>query len=169
MAPNPRRLDQRLQSEVYDLIPALECRGVCSDSCGPIGMSVRERQRMERQAGRRVECGAGATCSMLTADRRCGVYDMRPVLCRLWGVLESLPCPYGCRPERTLTDKEGWELLLRAEQIGGSDEFGKRELADMVDRVRSIDPEIAKRIARDVTVRPTVDGRGGIPKSVIER
>jgi hypothetical protein len=38
------------------------------------------------------------TCPALK-DGRCSVYDVRPTLCRLWGVVEDMPCPWGCVPD----------------------------------------------------------------------
>lgn len=35
--------------------------------------------------------------------------------CRLWGVVRALPCPWGCKPERYLTPKEGFQLLAECE------------------------------------------------------
>ena len=59
---------------------------------------------------------------MLTADRRCAVYEVRPMICRLWGLVERMPCPFGCRPEGgLLSDEEGARLLREANRIGGED------------------------------------------------
>lgn len=82
MAPNPRRLDARLDA-LYKQVPSIECRGVCDDSCGPIDGSLREVQRIEAASGKTLSCGQGAACSMLTDERRCGVYEVRPMICRL--------------------------------------------------------------------------------------
>lgn len=119
MAPNPRRLDARLQA-IYDRIPKLECRGLCYDSCGPIEASVRERQRIERAGGRTLCTVDGSCCSMLGPDNRCTVYDVRPLICRLYGVAKGLECPYGCKPERYLTRVEASEMLAEAEREGGT-------------------------------------------------
>lgn len=174
MAPNPRRQDERLEA-LYATLPALACQGLCSDSCGPIEMSVRERDRIERAAGQKVTCGAGASCSMLTADRRCGVYDLRPLLCRMWGVVESLACPYGCVPEGGwLPDEDGYRLLVKADEIGGA--VNRDELRRRVEGLRALaalPTETRQRMARDVAqavvARPSLAGRrGALPKSMIE-
>lgn len=41
----------------------------------------------------------------------CSVYEDRPMLCRLWGLVEGMKCQWGCVPERYLTDREGREFL----------------------------------------------------------
>jgi Fe-S-cluster containining protein len=129
-------------------------------------MSVRERARMEKAAGEPVTCGLGASCSMLTAARRCGVYEIRPMICRLWGVVEVMKCPYGCVPERYLTSQEGARLILEAEEIGGraSRERLLREL-----RVNEEFLKLAGEVLARTTQRPTLEGRdGALPRRVID-
>ena len=59
------------------------------------------------------------SCVFLDGNRRCLVYDMRPMICRVYGVSLGLPCPHGCVPERWLTDEEGRDFVARAMAIGG--------------------------------------------------
>jgi hypothetical protein len=119
-------IDAQLQA-LYDQIPAIpDCGGRCWTSCGPIDMSDRERQRI-RQAGYRITPMDDARaladtywCEALTEGKRCAVYEMRPVICRLWGVMESMRCPFGCRPEGGfMADLDGYRLIARAWIIGG--------------------------------------------------
>lgn len=117
--PNHRRQDRELDA-LYETLPKLECQGFCHDSCGPIEMSVREQARIVERARKPITCGKGASCSMLTEDRRCSVYEIRPMVCRLWGLVRSMACPYGCRPEGgLLSDAEGMRLLTEAMRLGG--------------------------------------------------
>lgn len=51
---------------------------------------------------------------------RCTVYEDRPASCRLWGVVESMECPWGCRPEKMLTFEEGHEILRRVREASQS-------------------------------------------------
>lgn len=118
MAPNPRRVDAKL-AELYERIPAMKnCQGKCSDSCGPIECSVRERDKVQRESGRRLEAPCGE-CSMLTSMGRCSVYGSRPLICRLFGTTRGLACCHGCEPERWLSDEEGFALLRDSLLIGG--------------------------------------------------
>lgn len=166
MARNPRRQDAAMDA-LYAELPRLECRGVCSDSCGPIQMSVRERTRMEKEAGCKVTCGLGASCSMLTPERKCGVYDIRPLICRLWGLTKQMACPYGCEPERWLTDEEGYEFLRRSIEIGDapSPDSSLQLLVEVArnEELRDLLGEAAKYIEK-----PTIEGRN-LPKTFIER
>lgn len=173
MAPNPRRRAAQLDA-LYERLPRLDCQGLCSDSCGPIEVSVVERQRIEAAAGHPLTCGLGASCSMLTADRRCSVYEIRPLLCRLWGIVESMPCHYGCRPEGGLIpDSDGQQLIVEALQIGG-DPGGRERLyrQALQELVASMTPEEMRehgRWAASMTSRPpTLEGRDrALPPTVI--
>lgn len=122
------QMDAELK-KLYDRIPKIpDCDGRCWTSCGPVGMSDRERQRI-RQAGYRITPYREAMqraetyyCEALTEDRRCAVYDLRPMVCRLWGAVEGLPCVYGCRPEGGyLSDAEGYWLIGESRRIAGGE------------------------------------------------
>lgn len=160
--PNNRRLDRELDA-LYATLPHIECQGLCSDSCGPIGMSLRERGRIIERARKPVTCGSYASCSMLTDDRRCSVYDIRPMICRLWGLLNSMRCPYGCIPEGgLLDDAEGVRLLLEADNIGGSEDRDQL-VREALAALEAMDSEEASRRAAAIFARsrPSVAGRDG--------
>lgn len=116
------KIPPKFLRELWKQIPAMKnCQGKCAISCGPLPLdedSV-ERELVEQRAGKRLETvGANCQCAMLDRNGRCTVYSIRPTLCRLWGVVESMPCPHGCEPERWLTDEEGFKLL--GEALGGN-------------------------------------------------
>lgn len=121
-----RPLDLSLQ-DVYARIPPVACRGLCVDSCGPISMSVEEASRLHSrgvtippmaEAIAALERGEDYYCPALK-DGRCGVYDDRPTICRLWGATESMRCPHGCTPAAALTQTESHRLLRLAADVGG--------------------------------------------------
>lgn len=135
MARNPRRIDAELDA-LYATLPKLDCQGRCYDSCGPISTSARERVRMEALAGCKLGVN-GLTCSLLK-DGRCSVYPVRPMICRLWGVVESLPCHYGCRPEGgLLPDEKGAELLVEAIRVGGPMTHADAELVGLIEAIKA--------------------------------
>jgi hypothetical protein len=118
--------DAALQA-LYDQIPAIpDCDGRCWTSCGPIDMSDRERTRL-RDAGQRITPYRQALasldtywCEALTGDKRCAVYEMRPLVCRLWGAAEGLPCVYGCVPVGGyLSDEDAYRLIAESMRVGG--------------------------------------------------
>lgn len=110
--------------ELYATIPEpVGCTGECWDSCGPIGYSVVEGERMDAAGGRPPnahEPRPGLMCTALTRDHRCAVYEARPTICRIWGVSEVLPCNHGgCNTPNPLTAAECAMLAERARQLGG--------------------------------------------------
>lgn len=73
-----------------------------------------------RQALKQMQATGDFACDALAADGRCSVYDLRPLICRLWGTAKELACPYGCVPEGGwLTYAQTMELLNAARRVGG--------------------------------------------------
>ncbi len=87
-------------ADLWASLPTLECRGLCHEACGPIRMSPLEH-RLVAAAGADIPDGFAwraareVDCPALTVVKRCAVYDVRPTICRLWGMVESMPCPHG--------------------------------------------------------------------------
>jgi Fe-S-cluster containining protein len=124
-------------ADVYARIPAVECKGLCQESCGPIAMS-RDEDRRLRQLGvalppmadavAAIERGEDYWCPALR-DGRCNVYEARPTICRLWGATASMPCPHGCTPGDALSQQDSFDLLLAAARAGGGMQ------SDFLDRI----------------------------------
>ena len=107
---------ERLLEALYATLPALDCRRKCQASCGPIFMSRVEWSRMCQAGGERHT--TTLDCPYLDKHGACSVYSVRPMICRLWGLVKAMACPWGCVPERWLTDEEGKAFLERAGMIG---------------------------------------------------
>jgi hypothetical protein len=116
----------RMQA-IYDQVPDMaDCKGNCWISCGPISMTPWETRRLA-QAGHRITPDQQARrsitdfwCEALGPDGRCQAYPIRPLICHLWGAVDWLPCPWGCRPEGGwLPNDVAFRLILEAEQLGG--------------------------------------------------
>lgn len=89
---------------IYASLPRIDCQKRCHGSCGPIVMSALEWDRVASAHAERT-CDDDLICPYL--DRisgLCGTYEIRPLVCRLWGATESLRCGFGCEPERVLSD-----------------------------------------------------------------
>lgn len=117
---------QKLQ-QIYDDLPGIDCQGHCWDSCGPIDMTGYERERIAREGGVEIARGSWLAdgpgmCPALTPFRQCSVYELRPLICRIWGLTKELPCTYGCRPERYLSDVEAGEFMARVHEVAGEHE-----------------------------------------------
>lgn len=76
----------------YAQIPTFKCIPGCFACCGPVPFAKCEWDRIEdkREA-------TGITCPYASASG-CAIYDKRPLICRLFGTTDDLPCPHGCRP-----------------------------------------------------------------------
>ena len=116
---------------IYRSVPSVKCRGLCAESCGPIDMSPAERRRLTELGVDipavadilpEVMAGNPGVCPALV-DNRCSVYEARPLICRLWGAVQSMPCPYGCEvTPGLLMDDGAQELIRRSLNIGSHDE-----------------------------------------------
>jgi Fe-S-cluster containining protein len=105
---------------LYRSLPTLACKGLCADSCGPIAATALEAERMRTAAGfKPLTLDAETlTCGYLQAGR-CAVYDVRPLICRLWGAADGMRCPHGCEPSRVVGRAEGRRLFQWAARLGG--------------------------------------------------
>lgn len=102
---------------IYASLPRLECQRLCHGSCGPIVMSAIEWDRLTEAHGER-ECEDDLVCPYLERESGlCGAYELRPLVCRLWGATERLRCEFGCAPDRLLTDEEVAALVGRIEVL----------------------------------------------------
>ena len=110
------RIDQ-----LYSRLPKINCRKLCQESCGPILMTKPEWDRVLKKMGLKTDAklplNPDLTCPMLK-NGLCSVYTVRPLICRLFGLVEKMRCPHGCRPERWLSDSEAEDFLRALDQIG---------------------------------------------------
>ena len=123
--------DERMAAiqRLYEQLPAIACKGLCSTTCTDIDMSELERKRIEHRHQVKIKTRplhviqqqGPKKCKALTNSGQCRVYEDRPLICRAWGVIDPAPCPYGCVPEggKYLTDEEYKGLELVVEQLGG--------------------------------------------------
>jgi uncharacterized protein len=114
--------------EIYKKIPPIECKGMCHHSCTVIPAAKieikRARERLKKnpfnspaQASTYMEENKNVPSCKALIDKRCSIYTMRPAICRLFGVVENLKCPYGCIPERYLTKKESYDIIQEIADI----------------------------------------------------
>jgi hypothetical protein len=108
----------------YSRIPKLNCQRKCQEACGPIGMTPLEWRRMGSPLPVIARDDSSVfilnpdtlSCPVLSQETGlCRSYEQRPVICRLWGVVRSMACPFGCEPERWLTDEEASRLMRDVE------------------------------------------------------
>ena len=110
---------------IYATIPRVPCKRLCHEACGPIPMEHHEYQRIFGRpfSGQLFEGKplivnpVTGGCPKLSRDGLCRVYELRPAICRLFGVVRAMACPFGCEPERWLTDQEAHKILSAVEEI----------------------------------------------------
>lgn len=132
-------------AEVYARVPSTNCQGLCADSCCSFAMTVMEQRNIRHQTGVQLPLAhAGSPCPSLTMLRRCGVYEVRPLICRIWGAVAAMRCGYGCQPEGGfLTDAQAFGLLAEVHEIAGDFEG-----AEGYRRVALMPPEQVARYMR---------------------
>lgn len=129
---NRRAAQDEALEELYAQVPdMLDCKGLCHDSCGPIPTTKRETQRLDMLGVKIPHMLVGLKkameneqwrCPALGEDNLCTVYERRPLICRLYGTVDTpmLRCSHGCVPKGGyLTDEQGSALLTRADEVGG--------------------------------------------------
>lgn len=106
---------------LYACLPKVNCKGLCQSYCGCIGFEKVDELRMTAKAGCQPSTDEKLTCGYLQSDGRCGVYEVRPLVCRLFGAIDELRCPHGCEPEFKLTRQNMVQLAQLVKMVGSYD------------------------------------------------
>jgi len=105
------------------------CKENCGKCCGPVPMTpafislnrdkiqntnytLTPAKFMKRVSGGRevYALTKNLECIFLTQEKKCAIYDIRPYVCRIYGVDKRLPCPF-IDLEGKLREKPISELL----------------------------------------------------------
>jgi len=106
---------EELRNELLAKVRSLRCRGACPASCERFPLFGIERASYP-DLHRDFELLPPGPCRHLQG-LSCEIYAARPMVCRLWGAVEDLRCPWGCVPELGyLTRREAQFLLCLAER-----------------------------------------------------
>ena len=108
---------------LYATLPEVRCRRQCQDACGPILMTKIEHDRILERAGDPGSRNGSEACPLLSLMGNCTVYDIRPMVCRIYGVSKALRCPHGCVPERWLNDDDSTLMLQKLMDLSGNDQL----------------------------------------------
>lgn len=97
---------------IYKKVPYIKGKGLCHEACGPIAVSKKEYAYMIDRLGYDpfLDQSKGLDCPSLV-NKKCSIYENRPLICRLYGVAEKLKCPFGCKPTRYLKEKRARALI----------------------------------------------------------
>jgi len=106
---------------------SLHCKGLCWMSCGII-MIPNEKQVEKireycekhgmtyfdlNERAKRFFRGEkmSAFCPYLV-NKRCSIYPVRPAICRLFGIVKELACPFGCTPSEYISHEDAKKLIF---------------------------------------------------------
>lgn len=138
-------INERLDA-IYATLPSIACQRKCKGCCGPLMVPRIEYKRMESQVGWipeqpnsmfsitsqpyylpenhhkdevfSMQPDEDLHCRLLIPQfGHCRVYAIRPLICRLWGLVKKMRCPWGCVPERWVSDVEANRLLTQVLEI----------------------------------------------------
>jgi len=147
-----RRIHAALDA-LYRQLPEITCKGDCADSCTAIGMTACERSRIRAKTGIAIPNHAprgyvnkelqAPVCPALTPTGQCAVYNLRPMICRLWGLTREMQCSYGCEPVGGYVPLwQAYEWIAEAYRITG-DEYTARMY-----RTLAANPEVNRYVRR---------------------
>lgn len=102
---------------LYARVPRTACQRKCQIFCGPLAIYPIEASRIREATGTPLATDARTlTCAALQEDGGCGIYAVRPLVCRVFGAISLLRCPHGCRPEHELSLEEA-DVLRREARL----------------------------------------------------
>ena len=107
---------------LYAALPSIQCQRKCQRSCGPIKMAQVEADRITDYVAEHPPRLAfesnGELCPALSVMGSCMIYEVRPSICRLYGLIRALPCDWGCILERWVSNEEANALMRALEALG---------------------------------------------------
>jgi Fe-S-cluster containining protein len=129
---------------LYEELPTMPCQGLCADSCYSLVQTSVERDLVRDTTGVELKLvqAPPTACPALGMLKTCMVYEVRPLICRLWGMTPGMRCQYGCVPEGGfLTGAQTYGFLARAAELAGDD-----ATATQMREVFRRDPVLAERL-----------------------
>lgn len=100
--------DER-HKKIYDMIPTFECIDGCTDCCGIVPFSGFEWEQLkpdEIKTKSFAEIIENPACPFIEDGKHCGIYEKRPLMCRIYGTIENLKCPHDKKPLKFLTREQ---------------------------------------------------------------
>lgn len=139
---------------LYAQLPAIACARRCGISCqGGILLTDVEARRLQLATHCKPRTtNARGRCVYLSADERCTVHPIRPLICRVWGLVKRLSCMHGCVPAQWLDDRAFLDLAVAVERVGGG-----RVLRTTIEGLVHAPGESFGKLAAAVAIAPRVD------------
>lgn len=116
---------------LYAQIPTFECKKGCTLCCKqPVPFSKWEWEKLgDKQLPETpletaiklpdMEAKLCYKCPY-SVGGHCSIYEDRPLMCRLFGSMEGLPCPIGYGPEKPLTKDQAQKLIVEYRKLAGN-------------------------------------------------
>lgn len=109
-----------LLQNFYSRLGSFKCKGLCQNYCGPVPLTSGEAERLGIKGAVMTPCkGETLSCDFLSSLGTCTEYENRPLVCRMFGAVDTplLKCPHGCAP--IVGRKEGDLMRAKyAEMVG---------------------------------------------------
>lgn len=134
-----KKQEKKIIEKIRKQLPVFQCREGCSDCCG----AVMPMSRYEYEAIPIKRMAFGVSCPYITKNG-CEIYEYRPIICRMFGVVSRMKCSHGCGADVMLSDEEEFDLLKQ--MAGLSLEFRDMLLGDDLLEGNYDITEIHKRI-----------------------
>ena len=106
-------------NQIYATIPTFICKIGCTDCCGPNFWAKTEWLNILtwlKARGKTERFATGMDCPYIE-NNQCSIYEVRPIICRLFGVVDKLQCPYGCAPAKLLSGVQATGLLRQVASL----------------------------------------------------
>lgn len=110
---------------VYESLPKIVCKKLCQESCGPIIVGAQERKEIADYLGydpfiekkeilEKFKDGKilDYNCPMLDSGS-CSIHNIRPLICRLYGVVKGMQCRFGCVPKKFMKASKARDLIKK--------------------------------------------------------
>lgn len=118
--------------KTYAKIPKLDCIENCGSACcGLIPLSKIEEKHIKHflkinnlnvkyhnysLSKTHSEALKGHMCFFLDNNKKCLIYSVRPLICRLFGVAENMKCP-NVKPNKYLSENEANKLIIKINRL----------------------------------------------------
>lgn len=118
--------------QLYREIPTMQCIAGCTDCCGPVPLTEYEAKRLGVE-GSFTPTDENGKC-VFAKGGKCSVYEMRPLMCRIFGTVERMRCPHGAKPGIMLNQKKEIVVLQRYNTMQFKEGFDS-DLENVVDGI----------------------------------
>lgn len=89
---------------------SINCISGCNACCGPVPINDTEASILNIPNANIIPTKPDLTC-IFSSPSGCTVYNDRPLLCRLYGITEHMPCGKNIKSTKSLTNRETNKIM----------------------------------------------------------